>query len=264
MAAGDADKGQPEKKDPMSTLAWQKGPASDPIAAKATLKVPEGVAFIDEANSTKFLQMSGNIPHPGNFIVESRDGWWATFSFNPMGYVKDDEKIDADDLLKTMKDNDGPGNEERRRLGIPELYTDGWTVPPHYDTVSKRLEWGLKIHSAQGVTVNYSIRILGRTGVMKAILVTSPETLDADVKSFKAVLNGFDFNSGERYAEFRAGDHVAEIGLGALVLGGAAAVAAKKGFFTVILAFLASAWKFIAVAFVGLMAKIRSIFSKKE
>ena len=36
--------------------------------------------------------------------------------------------------------------------------------------------------------------------------------------------------AGERYAEFRAGDRVAEYGLAALVLGGAAAVATKSGF----------------------------------
>jgi uncharacterized membrane-anchored protein len=265
MAAGDADKDGSDKSNPMAALQWQIGPGTDTIASKATLNVPADVVYIDEANSTKFLELSGNIPHPGNFIVASKkDNWWATFSFNPIGYVKDDEKIDADDLLKTMKDSDGPANEERRKRGIPELVTDGWTVAPHYDSATKRLEWGLKLHSPKNVAVNYTIRFLGRTGVMNATLVTSPETLDADVKSFKAVLNGFDFNSGERYAEFRAGDHVAEIGLGALVLGGAAAVAAKKGFFTVIFGFLAAAWKFIAVAFVGLLAKIRSLFSKKQ
>ena len=201
---------------------------------------------------------------PRTVSVASMTSTTGSSSSSPIGYVKDDEKIDADDLLKTMKENESRSNEERRKLGFGELYTDGWYVPPHYDSATKRLEWGLKLHSAKDVTLNYTIRLLGRTGVMDATLVSSPETLDADVRSFKAVLNGFDFNSGERYAEFRAGDHVAEIGLGALVLGGAAAVAAKKGFFGAILAFLAAAWKVIAVAVLGVLAKIRSFFSKKE
>lgn len=257
--------GQPEKDDPYAALQWKSGPGADPIAAKATLNVPADVAYINESDSSKFLELSGNLPEPGNFIVVSKkDNWWATFSFDAIGYVKDDEKIDADALLKQMKENDEPENAERRKRGLGELHLEGWYVPPHYDPATKRLEWGLKLRSDHGVTLNYTIRLLGRTGVMDATLISSPETLDADVKSFKAVLNGFDFNSGERYGEFRAGDHVAEIGLGALVLGGAAAVAAKKGFFTVIFGFLAAAWKFIAVAFVGLMAKVRSLFSKKR
>ena len=259
-----ADDGE-QQGNPIAALQWQKGPGADLIASKATLHVPAEVMYIDEANSKKFLQLTGNLPDPGNFIVLSRkDDWWATFSFDPIGYVKDDEKIDADALLKQMQENDGPSNEQRRKLGLGELHLDGWYVPPHYDSVTKRLEWGLKLHSDKGVTLNYTIRLLGRTGVMDATLVSNPQSLDADVKSFKEVLNGFDFNSGERYSEFRAGDHVAEIGLGALVLGGAAAVAAKKGFFTVILGFLAAAWKFILAAVAAAAVKLRSLFSKKE
>lgn len=266
-AAGtpDAAPAPAQKEKTLDDLQWHAGPASDPIASKAVLKVPDGVSYIDEGNSKEFLQMTGNLPESGNYIVYSnKDKWWAVFSFNPIGYVKDDEKINADDTLKQIKDSDEPSNEERRKLGLGELHTDGWYVPPHYDATTKQLEWGLKLHSENHVSLNYTIRMLGRSGVMEATLVSSPETLDSDVRSFKEVLKGFDFNSGERYAEFRAGDHVAEIGLGALVLGGAAAVAAKKGLFTGLLAFLAAAWKFIAVAVVGFFAKVRSLFTRKK
>ena len=43
--------------------------------------------------------------------------------------MKDDEKIDADALLDTLKKGDGPGNEERQRLGVEPITTDGWRVP---------------------------------------------------------------------------------------------------------------------------------------
>jgi uncharacterized membrane-anchored protein len=58
---------------------------------------------------------------------------------------------------------------------------------------------------------------------MHAILVSDPESLDRDIAEFKTALGGYEFASGERYSEFRAGDRVAEYGLAALVLGGAAA-----------------------------------------
>jgi uncharacterized membrane-anchored protein len=83
------------------------------------------------------------------------------------------------------------------------------------------------------------------------------------VASFKTALAGFDFNSGEKYSEFRAGDHVAEFGLGALVLGGAAAVAAKTGFWKVLLAGLAAGWKAIAVAVAAAGAAIKKLFTRK-
>src|SRR5262249_47736205 len=78
--------------------------------------------------------------------------------------------------------------------------------------------------------VNYTVRILGRRGVMSATLVSDPQQLDRDIVAFKSALGGFGFVPGERYSEFRSGDKVAEYGLAALVLGGAAVVATKPGF----------------------------------
>ena len=246
-------------------LDWHVGPQSENVASKATLKTDSTLAFLDEGNSKKFLELTGNIPKSGNYVLLSaKHNWWATFSFNPLGYVKDNEKIDPDALLQQLKDSDAAANEERKRLGISPLYTEGWYIPPHYDVESKHLEWGLKLRSEGQVVLNYTIRLLGRTGVMNVTLVSSPETLDADVRTFKAALSGFEFNGGERYAEFKQGDRVAEFGLAALIAGGAAAVATKKGFWAVIAGFFAAAWKFVAVAVVGLFAWIRSLFKSKS
>jgi hypothetical protein len=92
---------------------------------------------------------------------------------------------------------------------------------PHYDTATKRLEWGLRLRGESGEkNVNYTSRILGRSGVMTATLVSDTATLAQNTDEFKKVLAGFDYNSGQTYAEFKNGDKVAAIGLGALVLGG--------------------------------------------
>lgn len=262
-----ADSMTPEQRnEAFQKLDWHIGPRSETVADKATLKTPSAeIAFLDSKNGRRFLELTGNIPHDGNYILVNKEaGWWVDFSFNPIGYVKDDEKIDADALLKTLKDSDGPANEERKRLGLPSLYTEGWYIPPHYDSDTKRLEWGLKLRSENEVVLNYTIRLLGRTGVMNATLVSSPETLDVDVKSLRQILTAFEFNSGERYSEFKEGDHVAEYGLAALVAGGAAAVATKKGFWAAAAAFLATAWKAIVAAVVAAFAGLRSFFKRKE
>lgn len=245
-----------EGSSPIASLPWHVGPAQERVGAEATLKTGEDLAFLDEANSRRFLELTGNIPQDDLYIVASqKEDWWATFAFDPMGFVKDDEKIDADELLASLKSSDEDSNRERKRLGIPALYTDGWAVPPHYDAGSKRLEWGLRLRTEGQPVVNYTVRILGRKGVMNATLVADPETLQADVKSFKASLAGFEFNSGQRYAEFREGDRVAEYGLAALVVGGATAVAAKTGL-------LAKFWKLIVVGFVALGGVIKRLFGR--
>jgi uncharacterized membrane-anchored protein len=84
------------------------------------------------------------------------------------------------------------------------------------------------------------------------------------VQDLHDVLAGFDFNAGESYGEFRPGDHVAEFGLGALVLGGAAAAAVKAGWFKGLLAALAAGWKLVAAAVAAVFAGIGKLFKRKQ
>jgi len=221
-----------EVKQEMAGLAWQRGPVDGRIGTVATLKIEEGKAFLDGPNTRRFLELNGNPPRDNRYtLVAMESGWFAVFFFEDAGYVKDDEKLDADALLASMKQSDGPANEERKRFGMSAIHTVGWHVAPHYDLASKRLEWGIRLRGEGDVPiVNYTIRLLGRRGVMHATLVSDPERLDRDIAEFRTTLGGYDFASGERYAEFRAGDRIAEYGLAALVLGGAAAVATKSGF----------------------------------
>lgn len=250
----------------LDKLQWQVGPTSADITARAKMTVPEGYVFLGEADTSKFLEINGNPPRNGHYMVGPKSlQWFAVFSFEESGYVKDDEKIDPDALLQSLQESDGPGNEERKRLGMESIYTDGWQVAPHYDTQSKHLEWGVRLRTEDGKSlVNYTSRLLGRKGVMSAVLVSSPQTLAQDTSDFKQVLGGYAFQSGEKYTEFTQGDRVAEYGLAALVLGGAAAVATKKGLWGVIGGFLAAFWKVIAGLAVAAVAGFKSLFSKKK
>lgn len=261
IAADDPGK----ERGPLADLAWQGGPLSFTLGARAKIELPEKTAALSEAESNKFLKLTGNLPSSGLNII-TNGAWWATFEFDDAGYVKDDEKIDADALLKQLKDSDGPSNEERKKAGYPALVTDGWYVPPHYDATTKRLEWGLRIHAADDnrPVINYTVRVLGRSGYERIVLVSSPDKLDQDVAEFKKVLTGFDFNSGEKYSEFKQGDRVAQFGLAALVAGGAAAVATKTGFWKVLLGALAAGWKLVAAAAVALLAGIAKLFKRKS
>jgi len=238
----------------LQKLAWQKGPGEGIIGAQAKIRIPQGYAFLDEKNTRHFLELMGNPPRDGHTMIAPASlDWFAVFSFDAVGYVKDDEKIDPDALLDSLKKQDGPGNEERKRLGMAPIYVDGWHVPPHYDSGTRRLEWGMRLRDEKGgMHVNYTSRLLGRSGVMSAVLVSSPQTLAEDMQAFNAALAGYEFVAGEKYAEFKSGDRIAEYGLGALVLGGAAAAAAKAGwlkflgkFWIVIAAALAAGWGFI-------------------
>jgi uncharacterized membrane-anchored protein len=246
----------------ITKLDWKFGPTQGNIGTVASIDVPQGSVFLGQTDTRRFLELQGNLGADNNYTFGPRNlSWFSVFAFDPSGYVKDDEKIDPDELLAILKQSNVASNEERKRRGLRTLVLESWHVPPHYDVQSKRLEWGTKLRDESGeISVNYTVRLLGRSGVMSAVLVSDPASLDSDMKAFKTALAGFDFASGQKYSEFRAGDKVAEYGLTALVVGGAAAAAAKAGLFKYL-------GKFIWVGLLGLAglwAAMRKFFSGRQ
>jgi uncharacterized membrane-anchored protein len=250
----------------IQALDWKQAPSEGAIGSRATVKLDGGLRFLDDRNTNDFLTLQGNLPTTNTFTVATGDlQWFSVFSFLEEGYVKDDEKIDADALLATLKENNVASAKERKKRGLPALYLEGWAIPPRYDTANKRLEWATLLRTDSGEkAVNFSTKLLGRRGHMDVVLVSSPETLEKDIVEFKAMLKGFDYVRGERYSEWTQGDKVAAYGLGALVLGGAAAVATKKGFWAVLGGLIAAGWKVVAGLVVAAFAGLGSIFKKKK
>ena len=253
--------------DPVAKLPWTFGPAVGVLGSKAKIQIPKGYAFLDEAGTKSFMELNQNIPHGDQYLFAPVDlNWFAIFRFNPVGYVKDDETIEAEPVLNSAKKGTEQGNEERRKRGWSTMTVLGWRFQPQYDKQAKLLEWALlaKDDAKNEQIINYNTRILGRTGVMSVVLVADPATLDQSVSAFKSTIKGYEFSSGEKYSEFKAGDHVAEFGLAALIAGGAAAVATKKGFWAILGGLLAATWKFLAAAVVGLLAWLGKLLLTKK
>lgn len=253
---------------PVAALPWHVGPTTVKLGDHASLNVPEGYAFLDAAGTRSLNNILHNPPANGDqyTLAPKTLNWIAFFAYEDIGYVKDDEKLDPDAILQSYRDGTVEGNKERKSRGWAELNILGWSAKPEYDTQIKSLAWSILLEDADNHKhiVNYNTRLLGRHGVMDVTVVTAPTTLATSIGDFKSTLPGFQFTQGESYAEYRPGDRVAEYGLAALITGGALAVAAKKGLFTVIGGFLVAAWKFVLAGFVALSAWIKNLFKKKQ
>lgn len=252
----------------ISDLPWKMGPTKVEMGPQASLEVPAGYAFLDPAGTRRLDVIMHNPPGDAQTYTlapESLD-WVAYFDYDDVGYVKDDEKLDADDLLKSVTDGTAAANKERRKNGWDDLTVTGWKTKPQYDATFKSLTWSFIVRNdrSQHESVNYNARILGRSGVMGVIVVADPAQLDTAIGQFKGAIQGFAFNPGQSYTDFRSGDRVAEYGLGALIVGGAAAVAAKKGFFAVILSALAAAWKLVLVGLAAVGTAIKRLFTRNK
>jgi uncharacterized membrane-anchored protein len=258
----------PATGDEQQTL-WIAGPEKVELGEVAQLQVREGFIFADAENTRALMAQMGNPPSGGEMglITPASDTeqWFIVFEWAPVGFVKDDDghKIDADGLLKSIKEATDAANEQRRGQGSSALHVKDWIIPPYYDEKTHHLVWALEAVDDDGTAVvNYNLRMLGRRGYMSATLVTDPQLLEQHKSEIENVLAGYSFQSGGTYAEFVSGDKLAGYGLTALVAGGAGAAAAKLGLFAVLAKFLGKAWKAVVAAIIGLGALIKRLLGR--
>ena len=247
------------------SIQWLQGPAEGRLGTRATVLTPEGQLFADASDTRKFLELNQNEPSGrelGLVAAQTLD-WFVVFEFDDSGYVSDEEKdeLDADAILASLREGEEENNKERQRRGWNTLELIGWARPPYYDETTRNLEWGTRIRSGAGhVSINHNSRALGRHGVMKLTLVCGLDEYEQVLPQFHELVKGFKYVAGERYSEFTSGDKIANLGLTALIAGGAGAVAAKTGL-------LSKFWKFIVAGVVGLGALLKKVFgggSNKE
>ena len=241
----------------MQSLNWvQSGTA--PIGNTAQFEVPEGYALLNPSDTKKLMELMKNPSHGTEYLISPSDmSWFAVLEYEQTGYVKDDDTIDPDALLASLREGTEAGNKERAARGWAPLTIVGWKFPPRYDAQSKRLEWAIDAQSEGVPVVNYNTRILGRHGVTSATVVADPQVLDEAVSDFKTVVQNFSYVNGERYDEYKQGDKVAEYGLAALVAGGAAAVAVKSGAAKWL-------WKVLVAVGVAVAAGVKGLLGRRK
>ena len=242
-----------------NVIPWQQGPMTAQLGTVAMVDIPEYCRIGDKQGAQKFLRATQNTPSGAETgillcTVPGKDPsahWFVVFSFDESGYVKDASKdsLDAAKILKTIRDGQNAANAERRDQGYPELVIPGWRREPYYDSTTNNLTWSLRVRGKDedesGETINHSVRLLGRRGVMHADLVADPADMNAAVPAFDSILTNFSYLSGHSYAEWQPGDKIAKYGLTALVAGGAGFAAVKLGFF-------AKAWKWLLGVLIAL------------
>jgi uncharacterized membrane-anchored protein len=247
-------------------LKFVLGPAKGQLDTVGQIDVPEGYVFLD-AKSTRAMRKAQQQPLSGNevgWLEPTNETWAVLFEFDPIGYVKDEEKdkLNADKILDSIKRGTAEANKERQRAGLPAIEVVGWEIPPKYDPETHNLEWAIRGAIRGRPLLNYNTRLLGRKGVMEVVLIIEPDQLTESLPTFRKLLAGYSFQNGQTYAEYRSGDKVAKVGLAALIAGGAAVGAAKLGLFAWLAVFFKKAGKAIIVGIIAVAAFFRKLLGR--
>lgn len=237
----------------------------------ATLDLSANYRYLNADQTDRVLtEFWGNPPGnkslgmivPSDVSPLSEKGWGVIISYEEDGHVEDSDAagINYNDLLREMQTDLVEENEARKSKGFGTYEIIGWAESPHYDSAARKLYWAknLRFSDAPDNTLNYDVRILGRTGILSLNAVSTMPNLPQIQTSMQEILPSVEFNAGNRYADYNSGvDKMAAYGIGALVAG---KLAAKAGFFTVILGFLLAAKKFIIIGVIAVGGFLARIF----
>lgn len=261
---------EPPQVDPLAGLDFQTGKVAVG-SGLASFNLPEGFTYLQKEGAKRVVEdLWGNPPSnttvglvvPGGHDELLMGGWAIIVSYDPSGYVEDDDAkdIDFNDLLKGMQEDAREANPERTKLGYPTADLLGWAEPPHYDSAAKKLYWAkrLQFGGKAEETLNYDVRILGRRGVLELEAVGPMSDLAPIAKAVQTLLPRVEFNQGHRYEEFDSKvDDVAAYGIGGLIAG---KLLAKAGLFAIFAKF----GKVIVVAVIALFAALRRMLGGKK
>lgn len=228
----------------------------------ATLDIPEGLRFFARDEARFIIEKVYHNPEDPDIIGlvtpddDSAANWMTVISYDPEnGHVSDSDAkaLDFNALLKDMQEGAVEGNAQRKASGFDTVELRGWAEPPHYDAATHKLYWAkrLKFSSDKTETLNYSVRVLTRRGVLEMNTVDDPAQLTAVASAAQKLLAKTTVSPAERYEKFDSSiDKVAIGGIAAVIAGG---VLAKSGLLAVIGKFLIAFIKPVLIggAFVG-------------
>jgi uncharacterized membrane-anchored protein len=242
----------------------------------ATIALPENFRYLGpEDTDTILVKLWGNPPDetknlgliaPADFHPLQANSWVVVLTHENDGHIKDKDadSINYTKLLKEMQASMAEENKERTKAGYKSIQLVGWATPPRYDKEGKKLYWAKELAFGEQAehTLNYNIRILGRTGVLNLNAIANMDQLQTIEAATPDILQMVSFNPGHRYADFNEStDKLATYGLAALVAGG---VAAKTGLLKGLIVALLAFKKVIILGVVGAGTAIAKLFKGKN
>ncbi|MGH8026849.1 MAG: DUF2167 domain-containing protein [Pseudoxanthomonas sp.] len=258
----------------VASLHFKDGEIAVP-EAKAHFRLTPAFHYLEKADARRVLEelwgnpadesVLGLIVPAAPTLLDDKS-WAVVVTYSDDGYVSDEDaaKIDYQKMLKELQQGTKDENAARKEAGYGSVDLLGWAVAPRYDAASKKMYWAkeLKFDEAEGNTLNYDIRVLGRNGYLSLNAISGMSELGLVQTGMQQLLPMAEFDTGARYADYDAStDKVAAYGVAALIGGG---LAAKAGLFAKLGLILAKFWKLGLIAFVSLGALIKKTFSGKR
>lgn len=252
---------------------WISGGKKIAVGTKfADINLDKELLYLNEKDTKTFQEANYNNESTGLEIgsiypKDEKESWYVVIEYEEVGYIKDNEKIDQDKLLKEFINNQNEYN--KQNIKEPKSEVVGWEKAPYYDEKLHTIAWSILYkQDVKGMEqyANHFSKLLTRRGFISFILVAETKDMDKARKILsEKIIPSFEVRAGNKYSDYNSKvDKKAEFGITGVILGTAGIAAAKNGGLAFILLLFKKAWILIAAAVAGVIGFLKKIFSKKE
>lgn len=228
---------------------------------KIRMTVPEDFLFIEGEQARYILEdlwgnysdgeVCGMLVKKGFKVTRLINDFSFVISYADLGYVQDkkDIELNHDELLATLRQNMEISNERRIANGVNTMQVEKWALVPYFDNYKKAVYWAnsIKVNGTDEEILNYNLRLLGRSGVIKINAVATMDQFPAIKQILPQIISQVRFPEGQQYADYVAAtDKTSSISIRELIAGQSAVQSHSSGW---------QSWKLLGIlAIIGVLS----------
>ena len=250
----------------MDSLNWKEGPSLvNYNEANSKINISSNFSILEKEDAHQILYwLNGtNFDHVDVYAINKSNEQYMFF-YTDSGYVKTDDwtDVDPDQFIKEIRENYKTSNDTRKKNGQPTILNVSWKKKPYLDGVynsvyyALNVDWSDNKSSAEGTAI-----ILGKEGYTTASYVAGDNGYQEQMLLNLSKIHKF--NATKEYKDWKSGDKVAAVGIGALLATTLGVKALKPGIIAAGLLLLKKFWFIIFLPFI-LLGKLFTGSSKKK
>ena len=251
----------------MDSLNWKEGPSLvNYNEANSKINISSNFSILEKEDAHQILYwLNGtNFDYIDVYAI-NKDNEQYMFFYTDSGYVKTDDwtDVDPDQFIKEIRENYKTSNDTRKKNGQPTILNVSWKKKPYLDGVynsvyyALNVDWSDNKSSAEGTAI-----ILGKEGYTTASYVAGDNGYQEQMLLNLSKIHKF--NATKEYKDWKSGDKVAAVGIGALLATTLGVKALKPGIIAAGLLLLKKFWFIIFLPFIWLGKLFKGSSKKKK
>ena len=234
-----------------STLDWKNFEEKEFMApvegAGGSIKIDSSEIFLTGNDVNQYSYWTWGYPDYSLMLIRSgADTIYVEHEGGGYVSIDDWKNVDANAMIKELNDNAKKIAQDRKAKNISYATNLSWVHKPQLDRQKNMVYYAYKVEwSDDDLSLESLSLVLGRKGYTTVTFVTTYDeniSLAATSKKNKDKASTFIYDEGEMYSNFKTGDKVAAVGIGALLAATLGVKALKPGLLIGLMLLLKKFW----------------------